>query len=197
MGAVQDREPPDGIVKHFTVAVFVVHRGHVLLHPHPKIGLWLPPGGHIEPHELPDDAALRETVEETGLPVRLVGSAGIPHDAPGSPRQLLRPEGIQVEDITPGHQHIDLIYFAVPLDEGAPDGSVDREAVDGSGDQAAVHGSGLPVVSGEHGMQWVGEEALSQLPVTEEIQHWVALALTEVPRRLAAEADGTAVTRGG
>ena len=64
MGHVQDREPPDGIVKHFTVAVFIVSAGHVLLHPHPKVGLWLPPGGHIEPHELPDDAALRETLEE-------------------------------------------------------------------------------------------------------------------------------------
>ena len=99
VGVVENREPPDGITKHFTVAVFVVHEGHVLLHPHPKVGLWLPPGGHIEPHELPDDAARRETLEETGLEVVLVGAQGIEHDAPGSPRQLLRPEGVQVEDI--------------------------------------------------------------------------------------------------
>lgn len=171
MGQVQDREPPDGITKHFTVAVFVVLAGHVLLHPHPKVGRWLPPGGHLEPHELPDDAALRETLEESGLRVRLVGSAGIEHDAPGSPRQLLRPEGVQVEDITPGHQHIDLIYFGVPVDlpgrlpESLPDD--------------------LPVVRTEEGMRWVGPSDLELLSVTDEVRAWVRLALDEVPGRLA------------
>ena len=164
MGHVQDREPPDGIVKHFTVAVFVVSAGHVLLHPHPKVGLWLPPGGHIEPHELPDDAALRETLEETGLRVRLVGDPGIGYDAPGSPRQLLRPEGVQVEDISPGHQHIDLIYFAVP-ETGAP----------------------LPPVREDEGMRWVDGSVLAELPVTAEVARWVDLALREVPRRLAGD----------
>lgn len=162
MGQVQDREPPDGITKHFTVAVFVVHRGHVLLHRHPKIGLWLPPGGHIEPHELPDDAARRETLEESGLEVRLIGSPGIEHDAPGSPRQLVRPEGIQVEDISPGHQHIDLIYFAVPADRSAP---------------------ALPEPLADHGMRWVDDAALRELPVTDEVSAWVHLALAEVPAR--------------
>ena len=32
--------------RHFTVAVFVVWRGKVMLHLHPKLGMWLPPGGH-------------------------------------------------------------------------------------------------------------------------------------------------------
>jgi 8-oxo-dGTP pyrophosphatase MutT (NUDIX family) len=36
---------------------------------HKKLGKWLPPGGHIEPNELPDDAACREVLEETGLKV--------------------------------------------------------------------------------------------------------------------------------
>lgn len=168
MGHVQDREPPDGIAKHFTVAVFVVHADHVLLHPHPKVGLWLPPGGHIEPHELPDDAAVRETLEETGLQVRLIGTPGIAYDAPGSPRQLLRPEGVQVEDIGPGHQHIDLIYFAVPAGE----------------DEEANRPGALPAVLDHEGMRWVDEEALAALPVTAEVAQWVHLALQEVPRRL-------------
>lgn len=172
MGHVEDRDPPDGITKHFTVATFVVHRGHVLLHPHRKLGLWLPPGGHVEPHELPDDAARRETLEETGLSVRLVGSPGIDHDAPGSPRQLLRPEGVQVEDISkdPPHQHIDLIYFAVPEDVGA--------------------GDDLPAPHDEEGMEWVDGPGLLARPVTEEVRTWVRLALAEVPRRLAVSAAG-------
>lgn len=166
MGAVHDREPPDGITKHFTVAVFVVHEGQVLLHPHPKLGLWLPPGGHIEPHELPDDAARREALEETGLRVRLVGRPGIDHDAPGSPRQLLRPEGIQVEDITPGHQHIDLIYFAVPE----------------AGWRAGP--SGMPTLTTGDGMVWVSLADLAGIPVTDEVSAWVRKALGDVPRRL-------------
>ena len=59
--------------RHFTVAVFVVWEGKVLLHRHRKLGMWLPPGGHIERDELPDDAAVREVLEETGVEVELVG----------------------------------------------------------------------------------------------------------------------------
>ena len=44
------------LTREFTVAVFVVHDDRVLLHFHRKLSLWLPPGGHIEPNELPDEA---------------------------------------------------------------------------------------------------------------------------------------------
>ena len=103
--------PAGAFLRHFTVAVFVVHDRQVLLHYHRQIGKWLPPGGHVEDNELPDDAAVREVLEETGIRVRLVGGRGLPIE---SPRQLVLPTGIQVEDIYPGHQHIDLVYFAVP-----------------------------------------------------------------------------------
>lgn len=149
---------------HFTVAVFVVEQGHVLLHLHRRTGLWLPPGGHIEPGELPDEAALRETREEAGIDVRLVGGTGIDHHADDAPRQLVRPEGIQLEDISPEHQHIDLIYFAVPVDAD----------------------DGLPTLGGEGGMEWVGPDRMAQLPLTEEVATWVRRALEEVPRRLGA-----------
>jgi len=95
--------------RHFTVAVFVVHEGKVLLHWHRKLGMWLPPGGHIERDELPDDAAVREVLEETGVEVELVGER---REDIEDPVQLHRPAGVQLEDIGPGHQHIDLIYFA-------------------------------------------------------------------------------------
>src|SRR5438105_15287259 len=106
---------PGQTLRHFTVAVFVVHEGRVLLHYHRKLGKWLPPGGHIEDNEVPDDAALREVLEETGIRARLVGPRGLDtaHLAAGAPRQLIVPAGVQVEDIYPGHQHIDLVYFAV------------------------------------------------------------------------------------
>jgi 8-oxo-dGTP pyrophosphatase MutT (NUDIX family) len=86
--------------RHFTVAVFVVWEGKVLLHLHRKLGMWLPPGGHIERDELPDDAAVREVFEETGVEVELVGERREDVD---DPIQLHRPAGVQLENIGP-HQ---------------------------------------------------------------------------------------------
>ncbi|HEV2526909.1 MAG TPA: NUDIX domain-containing protein [Thermomicrobiales bacterium] len=110
-------DPAGGtLTRDFTVAVFVIAQGRVLLQWHRKLSRWLPPGGHIEPGELPDDAAVREVLEETGQTVRLIGGTGLGLSLRGEgiPRQLMRPIGIQLEDISPGHQHIDLVYFAVP-----------------------------------------------------------------------------------
>jgi 8-oxo-dGTP pyrophosphatase MutT (NUDIX family) len=111
---------PETPTRDFTVAVFIVNDGRVLLHPHLKLGIWLPPGGHIEPHELPDEAAHREVLEEAGITISLVQDPDLPEDRPGEPRQLTRPAGIQLETIAPDHEHIDLIYFATPNDPSAP-----------------------------------------------------------------------------
>ena len=77
--------------RHFTVAVFVVWEGKVLLHLHRKLGMWLPPGGHIERDELPDDAAVREVFEETGLRIELVREK---REDVSDPAQLYRPAGV-------------------------------------------------------------------------------------------------------
>jgi 8-oxo-dGTP pyrophosphatase MutT (NUDIX family) len=66
---------------------------------------------HVERDELPDDAAVREVLEETGLEVELVGER---RKDVSDPVQLHRPAGVQLENLGPGHQHIDLIYFAKP-----------------------------------------------------------------------------------
>src|SRR5262249_13715290 len=50
--------------------------GRLLLVRHSNGGVWVAPGGSLEPDELPADAVVRETWEETGLlvePVRLTG----------------------------------------------------------------------------------------------------------------------------
>ena len=149
--------PPGAILRHFTVAVFVVHRGRVLLHYHRKLGKWLPPGGHIEADELPDDAARREVLEETGITARLVGPHGL--DVP-EPRQLVVPAGVQVENIYPGHQHIDLVYFARP---DPPDD-----------DRAAQIDAAL---AERDRVGWYPLEALAALGANDEIQAWSRLAL--------------------
>ena len=62
----------------FTVAIFVVHERKVLVVHHRKLDQWLPLGGHIELEEDPEQAALREAEEESGLEVEL---AFEPHPA--------------------------------------------------------------------------------------------------------------------
>ena len=57
----------------FTVAIFVVHGGRILLIHHRQLDKWLPLGGHIELDEDPEAAALREAKEESGLDVELIG----------------------------------------------------------------------------------------------------------------------------
>ena len=45
----------------------------VLLMYNRKLNLWLQPGGHIEGLETPQETAIRETFEETGIHIRIGG----------------------------------------------------------------------------------------------------------------------------
>jgi 8-oxo-dGTP pyrophosphatase MutT (NUDIX family) len=61
-----------------SAAVAVLDGGNrLLLALHADRKLWVMPGGLIEPGELPSDAAVRETWEETGLRVELTGLLGV------------------------------------------------------------------------------------------------------------------------
>ncbi len=94
----------------FTVSVFVVFEGKVLLVHHRKLGRWLPVGGHIEIGEDPEQAAYRETLEESGLRIDLLGPRP-PRDFPGT-KILTAPSFLDVHDIHGDHRHIGMIYFA-------------------------------------------------------------------------------------
>lgn len=126
----------------------------MLLHKHKKLGHWFPPGGHVEPNELPDDAAVREVLEESGVPVALIGERALPL---AEPRQLVRPRGVQLETIMPGHEHIDMIYFARPL----------------------PHYSG-GLLETDETLGWYDAVGLTGLTLTEEIRYWTTLALLEL-----------------
>lgn len=101
--------------RHFVATVYVVHDGATLLHEHERLGMWLPPGGHIDRDELPHEAALRECREETGLDPELVAPEGDVES--GTARSLPRPQRFLLEDINVhedgdvGHQHIDFVYY--------------------------------------------------------------------------------------
>jgi 8-oxo-dGTP pyrophosphatase MutT (NUDIX family) len=96
----------------FTVAIFVVHDGKVLLVHHRKLDKWLPLGGHIELEEDPEEAALREAKEESGLDVELLGER--PPTTESGTRALIAPRFLDIHRITDTHEHIGMIYWARP-----------------------------------------------------------------------------------
>lgn len=93
---------------HVTGSAVVVGARGILLHRHKRLGIWLQPGGHLDPGESPLQAALRETREETGLAARPVSDpAGILH--------------VDVHDAARGHVHLDVRYLlAAPDDDPVP-----------------------------------------------------------------------------
>ena len=119
--------------RHFTATVYVVNDGATALHEHGRLGIHLPPGGHIERDELPHEAALREVREETGLEATLAADRA-DVDAPNG-RPLPEPAHQMLHDIdvhpdgSVGHQHIDHLYYAsVPSRRIDPRG---RDEADG------------------------------------------------------------------
>jgi 8-oxo-dGTP pyrophosphatase MutT (NUDIX family) len=101
--------------RHYTASMYVVADGATALHEHPKLGLLLPPGGHVDRGELPHEAALREAREETGLdPTLLADTADV---SSSTARAIPRPRRLMLADVNVcdgevGHQHVDHIYFA-------------------------------------------------------------------------------------
>ena len=96
----------------FTVCIFVVQDRRVLLIHHRKLDKWLPLGGHVELDEDPEQAALREAREESGIEVELLGERP-PTSGPGT-RALIAPRFLDIHRISDTHEHIGMIYWARP-----------------------------------------------------------------------------------
>jgi ADP-ribose pyrophosphatase YjhB (NUDIX family) len=101
----------------FTVGAMIVYDDRVLFVKHPRYGMWLGPGGHIELNEDPEQALYREIAEETGLKVHVLNRAP---EIPGSEyKPIPLPNHIDVHDANPPHKHIGLTYFAVAENDRA------------------------------------------------------------------------------
>jgi ADP-ribose pyrophosphatase YjhB (NUDIX family) len=98
------------IIKHFTATAIIVHQDKVLLHLHKKLNFWVPVGGHIEANELPQEAALREAKEESGLEIELYYPEKLA-EMGDRVKELYRPQHLLLENIG-DHYHIDFIYYA-------------------------------------------------------------------------------------
>lgn len=98
------------IVRHFTVTTFIVFSSKTLLHLHKKLNVWLPVGGHINENELPEEAAIREAKEESGLDVEIVDDTEKLRLSKS--RELINPRYMVLQDISEDHKHIDFAFFA-------------------------------------------------------------------------------------
>lgn len=110
----------------FTASVFIVNGNAVLLRMHEKYHTWLPVGGHIELDEDPNEGAVREAMEESGLEVTLAGEVpAAPFEDGGYFKNLVAPRFMNIHQIKKDseHQHCDFIYFATCGSRNAKAGS--------------------------------------------------------------------------
>lgn len=168
----------------------MLHNDHVLLVFHKRLQAWVPPGGHVEAHEVPEETCIREILEETGLAVDVVSIDLAPEGGNGSPAAsgesfLAQPAYIQC--VTAREQgsdfyHIDLAYACLPAvnEQEAGTSRNAREARD------------LPPLRTNkevEDVRWVPLSALDKLPLAKNVAEGVSLtreALSRVLERRAA-----------
>ncbi|PIR03834.1 MAG: hypothetical protein COV59_04160 [Candidatus Magasanikbacteria bacterium CG11_big_fil_rev_8_21_14_0_20_39_34] len=101
----------------FTSEVFVFFEDKVLLRKHDKYHLWLGAGGHIELHEDPNQAAIREVKEEVGLDIILVNPTHTPLLSLEYSQDLVPPFFMNRHKINDTHEHVCLIYAGITHDD--------------------------------------------------------------------------------
>lgn len=142
----------------FTVEVFIVHGGKVLMRKHDKYKFWLSVGGHIELDEDPNQAAVREVKEEVGLDIKLYDTRRV--DISDDETDLVPPVGLNRHRISETHEHVTLIYFA-------------------TSDSDKVIPDEVKEVSDE--WKWCSLEDIDKLsPIKRNVIHYAKRALNEV-----------------
>jgi 8-oxo-dGTP pyrophosphatase MutT (NUDIX family) len=99
--ALQKLENPfdqDADPTHVTSSAIIIGDAGVVLHLHKRLGIWIQPGGHLEPGEDLAAGAMREAREETGLELT---------HPPDGPRMV----HVDVHAGGRGHTHLDLRWL--------------------------------------------------------------------------------------
>jgi 8-oxo-dGTP diphosphatase len=111
------------------VGGYVVNGGKVLLILHKKLSIWIPPGGHIEEDETPDDAIIREIHEELGLRIRLLNHSDLPYIG-NVKKNLAIPFYVNVHSVG-NHDHCCFFYVCEALNP--KELSINKEEIDDYG----------------------------------------------------------------
>jgi 8-oxo-dGTP pyrophosphatase MutT (NUDIX family) len=94
------------------VCGFLVHNNKVLLIHHKKLGLWIPPGGHIDKDETPDETLERELKEELNLEIEILNRNDVPMGG-NIVKQLAVPFYVNVHRVG-DHDHCCFFYLCKP-----------------------------------------------------------------------------------
>lgn len=108
---------PESADRDFVAGAFILKDDNILFLKHKKYGVWLQPGGHVEERETPDEAAIRETMEEVGLEVEILESFNPQTSFENKSEDLPQPFNINLHQIEEGHWHLDFQYLVKPVDE--------------------------------------------------------------------------------
>lgn len=146
---------------HFTASGVVIEQGHVLLVNHRRIGAWVPPGGHVESDEMPEETVVREIEEETGLKVEII-SESMPQTGDQEAFFLARPLFVQSVIAFEKNEtvyHVDLAYLCRPA-AGVP------------------RSDGLPILSRNPEVKesrWIPLHAIDSVPLAKNVREIVHL----------------------
>jgi 8-oxo-dGTP diphosphatase len=139
---------------------YLVKDGKVLLVHHNKFNKWVPPGGHIEENETPDQAVIREVKKELSLDVVVspAHESAFAGDANATPIPMpfhidLEREGFDVPRI--GY------FFYIKL-QGSSDISVQEEEL--------------------HGAGWFSKDDLPGLTTFDQVRALAAYAIDHYPK---------------
>lgn len=95
--------------KCFVSTIYLVNsEKKVLLSWNKNMNTWIPVGGHIDPGEMPEEAAKREVLEETGLEFEFVHKNRIEKEGNSD---IIRLHRVSIDSVPHHNKHINFVFI--------------------------------------------------------------------------------------